>query len=138
MGAVKLLFMVQRPPYKSENPRLALTHAISSQTAEIYMDDGDSVVPTVVFVGDGVLNALKGQQAMKFYGVTSTESHIKSSLQVDVPIWVCKEDMERLGLKEDQIITNADDVGGADINTRFVSFADILKEMEGAKHLLFF
>jgi len=41
MGAVKLLFIVQRPPYKSENPRLALTHALASQTAEIYMDDGD-------------------------------------------------------------------------------------------------
>jgi len=25
MAAVKLLFVVQRPPYKSENPRLALT-----------------------------------------------------------------------------------------------------------------
>ena len=35
MGATKLCFVVQRPPYKSENPRLALTHSISSQTAEI-------------------------------------------------------------------------------------------------------
>ena len=138
MAAVKLMFVVQRPPYKSENPRLALTHAISSQTAEIYMDDGDSVVPTVVFVGDGVLNMLKNQPAMKIYGVTSTESHIKSALQVDVPIWVCKEDMERFGLKEDQIITDAEDIGGSDINTQFVSFADIQKEMESAQHLLFF
>ncbi len=71
----------------------------ASQTAEIYMDDGDSVVPTVVFVGDGVLNAVKNQQAMKLYGVTSTESHIKNCLLIDMPIWVCKEDMERLGLK---------------------------------------
>ena len=102
------------------------------------MDDGDSVVPTVVFVGDGVLNMVKGQQAMKIYGVTSTESHIKSSLQVDVPIWICKEDMERLGLKEDQIITDAEDIGGADLTTKFVSFADIQKEMEAVKHLLFF
>jgi sulfur relay (sulfurtransferase) DsrF/TusC family protein len=138
MGAVKLLFVVQRPPYKSENPRLALTHAIASQTAEIYMDDGDSVVPTVVFVGDGVLNAVKGQPAMKLYGVTSTESHIKSSLQVDVPIWVCKEDMERLGLKEDQMIADAEDIGGSDLKTKFVSFAEIQKEMEAVKHLLFF
>jgi sulfur relay (sulfurtransferase) DsrF/TusC family protein len=138
MAAVKLLFVVQRPPYKSENPRLALTHAIASQTAEIYMDDGDSVVPTVVFVGDGVLNAVKNQPAMKYYGVTSTESHIKSSLQVDVPIWVCKEDMERLGLKEDQMITDAEDIGGSDITTKFVSFADIQKEMESVHHLLFF
>jgi sulfur relay (sulfurtransferase) DsrF/TusC family protein len=137
MGAVKLLFVVQRPPYKSENPRLALTHAIASQTAEIYMDEGDSVVPTVVLVGDGVLNAVKNQQAMKVYGVTSTESHIKNSLLIDMPIWVCKEDMDRLGLKEDQMIADAEDLG-AELKTRFVSFADIQKEMDSVKHLLFF
>ncbi len=137
MGAVKLLFVVQRPPYKSENPRLALTHAIASQTAEIYMDEGDSVVPTVVFIGDGVLNAVKNQQAMKLYGVTSTESHIKNSLLIDMPIWVCKEDMERLGLKEDQMITNAEELG-AELKTKFVSYAEIQKEMESVKHLLFF
>ncbi|HYA88185.1 MAG TPA: DsrE family protein [Nitrospirota bacterium] len=137
MGAVKLMFLVQRPPYKSENPRLALTHAISSQTAEIYMDEGDSVVPTVVLVGDGVLNAVKNQQAMKSYGVTSTEGHIKNSLLIDVPIWVCKEDMQRLGLKEDQMITDAEELGG-ELKTKFVSFAEIQKEMESVQHLLFF
>jgi sulfur relay (sulfurtransferase) DsrF/TusC family protein len=137
MGAVKLLFLVQRPPYKSENPRLALTHAIASQTAEIYMDEGDSVVPTVVLVGDGVLNAVKNQQAMKLYGVTSTESHIKNSLLIDTPIWICKEDMARLGLTEDQIITDAEELG-AELKTKFVSFADIQKEMESVQHLLFF
>lgn len=137
MGAVKLLFVVQRPPYKSENARLALTHAISSQTAEIYMDDGDSVVPTVVLVGDGVLNAVKSQNSMKAYGVTSTESHIKNSLLIDLPIWVCKEDMQRLGLKEDQMIADAADLG-AELKTKFVSFADIQKEMESVKHFLFF
>jgi len=137
MGAVKLLFVVQRPPYKSENPRLALTHAIASQTAEIYMDEGDSVVPTVVFVGDGVLNAVKSQQAMKLYGVTSTESHIKNSLLIDMPIWVCKEDMARLGLKEDQMITDTEELG-AELKTKFVSYSDIQKEMESVKHLLFF
>lgn len=137
MGAVKLLFVVQRPPYKSENPRLALTHAIASQTAEIYMDEGDSVVPIVAFVGDGVLNAVKNQQAMKLYGVTSTESHIKNSLLIDMQIWVCKEDMERLGLKEENMVTDAEDLG-AELKTKFVSYADIQKEMENTGHLLFF
>jgi sulfur relay (sulfurtransferase) DsrF/TusC family protein len=137
MGVVKVLFLVQRPPYKSENPRLALTHALASQTAEIYMDDGDAVVPTVVFIGDGVLNAVKNQQAMKLYGVTSTESHIKNSLLIDMPIWVCKDDMERLGLKEDQMITDAEELG-AEIKTTFVSYADIQKEMDSVQHLLFF
>ena len=137
MGAVKLLFVVQRPPYKSENPRLALTHAIASQTAEIYMDEGDSVVPIVAFVGDGVLNAVKNQQAMKLYGVTSTESHIKNSLLIDMPIWICKEDMERLGLKEDQMVTDAEDLG-AELKTKFVSYAVKQTEREPTGHLLFF
>src|SRR5512143_46921 len=137
MGIVKVLFVVQRPPYKSENPRLALTHALASQTAEIYMDDGDAVVPTLVFVGDGVLNAVKNQQAMKLYGVTSTESHIKNSLLIDMPIWVCKDDMDRLGLKEDQMITDAEEIGG-ELKTKFVSFAEVQKEMESVQHLLFF
>jgi sulfur relay (sulfurtransferase) DsrF/TusC family protein len=137
MGAIKLCFVVQRPPYKSENPRLALTHSISSQTAEIHLEDGETVVPTLIFVGDGVLNAVKNQQAMKLYGVTSTESHIKNGLLIDMPIWVCKEDMERLGLKEDQMIADAEDMG-AELKTKFVSFAEIQKEMEACPHLLFF
>ena len=137
MGAIKLCFVVQRPPYKSENPRLALTHSISSQTAEIHLEDGETVVPTLIFVGDGVLNAVKNQQAMKLYGVTSTESHIKNGLLIDMPVWVCKEDMERLGLKEDQMIADAEDMG-AELKTKFVSFAEIQKEMEACPHLLFF
>ena len=137
MGALKLCFVVQRPPYKSENARLALTHSISSQTAEIHLEDGETVVPTLIFVGDGVLNVTKNQQAMKLYGVTSTESHIKNGLLIDMPIWVCKEDMERLGLKEDQVITDAEDMG-AELKTKFVSFAEIQKELEACPHLLFF
>ncbi|NTV54149.1 MAG: DsrE family protein [Syntrophaceae bacterium] len=137
MGAIKLCFVVQRPPYKSENARLALTHSISSQTAEIHLEDGETVVPTLIFVGDGVLNVVKNQQAMKFYGVTSTESHIKNGLLIDMPVWVCKEDMERLGLKQDQMIADAEDMG-AELKTKFVSFAEIQKEMEACPHLLFF
>jgi len=137
MGAIKLCFIVQRPPYKSENARLALTHSISSQTAEIHLEDGETVVPTLIFVGDGVLNAVKNQQAMKLYGVTSTESHIKNGLLIDMPVWVCKEDMERLGLKQDQMIADAEDMG-AELKTKFVSFAEIQKEMEACPHLLFF
>ncbi len=137
MGATKLCFVVQRPPYKSENPRLALTHSISSQTAEIHLEDGESVVPTLIFVGDGILNAVKNQQAMKLYGVTSTESHIKNGLLIDMPIWICKEDMQRLGLTEAQVITDAADLG-AELKMKFVSFDEIMKEMEACRHLLFF
>jgi sulfur relay (sulfurtransferase) DsrF/TusC family protein len=137
MGAIKLCFVVQRPPYKSENPRLALTHSISSQTAEIHLEDGETVVPTLIFVGDGVLNAVKNQQAMKLYGVTSTESHIKNGLLIDMPVWICKEDMQRLGLAEDQVVMDAEDIGG-EMKTKLASFDEILKEMEACKHLLFF
>ena len=137
MGALKLCFVVQRPPYKSENPRLALTHSISSQTAEIHLEDGETVVPTLIFVGDGVLNAVKNQQAMKYYGVTSTESHIKNGLLIDMPIWICKEDMQRLGLTEAQVITDAEDMG-AELKVKFASFDEILKEMDACPHLMFF
>ena len=137
MGAIKLCFVVQRPPYKSENPRLALTHSISSQTAEIHLEDGQSVVPTLIFMGDGVLNAVKNQQAMKLYGVTSTESHIKNGLLIDMPIWICKEDMQRLGLKEDQVIADAEDMG-AELKITFATFDEIQKEIEACPHLLFF
>jgi sulfur relay (sulfurtransferase) DsrF/TusC family protein len=137
MGALKLCFVVQRPPYKSENARLALTHSISSQTAEIHLEDGDSIVPTLIFVGDGVLNAVKNQQAMKHYGVTSTESHIKNGLLIDMPIWICKEDMQRLGLTESQVIADAEDMG-AELKMKFASFDEIMKEMDACPHLLFF
>jgi hypothetical protein len=45
--------------------------------------------------------------------------------------------MARLGLTEDQMITDAEELG-AEIKTTFVSYADIQKEMESVKHLLFF
>lgn len=137
MGALKLCFVVQRPPYKSENARLALTHSISSQTAEIHLDDGDTIVPTLIFVGDGVLNAVKNQQSMKHYGVTSTESHIKNGLLIDMPVWICKEDMQRLGLTEAQVITDAEEMG-AELKMKFASFDEIMKEMDACPHLLFF
>ena len=137
MGATKLCFVVQRPPYKSENPRLALTHSISSQTAEIHLEDGESVVPTLIFVGDGVLNAVKNQNAMKLYGVTSTESHIKNGLLIDMPVWYCKEDMQRLGLTEDQVIMDAEDIGG-ELKAKIATYDEIVKEMEACNHLMFF
>jgi sulfur relay (sulfurtransferase) DsrF/TusC family protein len=137
MGATKLCFVVQRPPYKSENARLALTHSISSQTAEIHLEDGETVVPTLIFVGDGVLNAVKNQLAMKLYGVTSTESHIKNGLLIDMPIWYCKEDMKRLGLTEDQVVMDAEDIGG-ELKAKLVSFDEIVKEMGDCHHLMFF
>jgi len=137
MATTKLGFVVQRPPYKSENPKLALTHAIASQSVEVYLNDGDLVTAEVAFVGDGVLNCLKNQKATEHYDISSTESHIKMSLLVDVKILVCKEDLAKFGLSEDDIVMNAEEFG-ADLTVSVVPFTEINKMMEDANHLLFF
>ncbi len=137
MATTKLGFIVQRPPYKSENPKLALTHAIASQSVEVYLKDGDLVTADLAFVGDGVLNCLKNQKAMDKYGLTSTESHIKNSLLLDLNVMVCKEDLERFGLSENDIVMDAEEFG-ADMTVKVVPFAEITKMMENVNHLLFF
>src|SRR3990170_3513930 len=98
MATRKFAFIIRSMPYKTEASRLALTHAIASQTVEIYLEDGDLVEPVVAFMGDGVLNCLRNQNAMGMYGVTSIEQHLKNSLLLDLRVLICKEDIERLGL----------------------------------------
>lgn len=137
MATTQLGFVVQRPPYKSENPKLALTHAIATQSVEVYLNDGDVVTAQVAFVGDGVLNCLKDQKAMENYDLSSTESHIKMALLVDVNVLVCKEDLEKRGLTENDIVIDAEEFG-ADMTVQVVPFAEINKMMEEARHLLFF
>jgi sulfur relay (sulfurtransferase) DsrF/TusC family protein len=137
MATTKLGFIVQRPPYKSENPKLALTHAIASQSVEVYLNDGDLVTADVAFVGDGVLNCIKDQKAMETYDLSSTESHIKMSLLVDLNVLVCKEDLEKFGMTEDNIVIDAEEFG-ADLKVRVVPFSEINKMMEEMNHLLFF
>ncbi len=137
MATTKLGFIVQRPPYKSENPKLALTHAIASQSVEIYLKDGDLVTADIAFIGDGVLNCIKNQKAMENYDLSSTESHIKMSLLVDLNVLVCKEDLEKFGLSENDIVIDAEEFG-AEVETKVVPFDEITKMMEEVNHLLFF
>jgi sulfur relay (sulfurtransferase) DsrF/TusC family protein len=137
MATTKLGFIVQRPPYKSENPKLALTHAIASQSVEIYLKDGDLVTADVAFVGDGVLNCIKDQKAMETYDLSSTESHIKMSLLCDLNVLVCKEDLDKFGLTENEIVIDAEEFG-ADLTVRVVPFSEINTMMEEMNHLLFF
>lgn len=137
MATIKLGFVVKSLPYKTEASRLALTHAIASQTVEIYLEDGDMVEPYVAFIGDGVLNCLKNQKAMNMYGITSIEQHLKNSLLLDLRVLICKEDMERFGLSEASLIMDAEDIGG-ETKANIVPFSEIMKEMESANHLLFF
>lgn len=136
MAIKKLGFIVKSLPYKTEASRLAMTHAIASQTVEIYLEEGDNVEPIVCFIGNGVLNCLKQQQAMKHYGVTSLEQHIKNSLLLDMKIMICKEDIERLGLKEDELVMDAEDIGG-ETKAEIVPYSEIQKVMESVDHLLF-
>ena len=137
MATKKLAFIIRSMPYKTEASRLALTHAIASQTVEIYLEDGDLVEPVVAFMGDGVLNCLRNQNAMGMYGVTSIEQHLKNSLLLDLRVIICKEDIERLGLSETSLIMDAEDIGG-ETRANIVPFSEIQQEMETSNHLLFF
>jgi sulfur relay (sulfurtransferase) DsrF/TusC family protein len=132
----KLLFVVRALPYKTEASRLALTHAIASQSVEIYLKDGDLVEATIAFIGDGVFNCHKNQQAMKHYGITPIEGHMKNSLLLDMKVMICKEDLDTYGLTEADLLMDADDIGG-EVKAQIVPYSEITKEMESVDHLLF-
>jgi len=136
MADVKLAFIVQRPQYKSETSRLGITHAISYQTVEVLLEDGETITPTLCFLGEGVLGLTKGQKAMEAYGITSTEAHVKNALLVDLDVLVCKEDMARYGIPEESL-PNAEEMG-ADKTIQVVPYSEIQKAISGAKHVLFF
>lgn len=131
-----LAFLVQRAGYKCENPKLALTHAIASQSVEIYLEDGDSVVPVVAFVGEGVLNCKNNQKAMEVYGITSTENHLQNSLLCDLKVLVCKEDLDRYGLSAADMPDAS--AMGADTAIQVVPWSQIHDALKGADHVLFF
>ena len=136
MADVKLAFLVRKAQYKGETSRLALTHAIAYQTVEILLEDDQTVTPKLCFVGEGVLGLQKGQKAMEHYGITSTESHFKNCLLVDLEVLICKEDLERYGISED-LIPDAEEMG-ADVEAQIVPFAEIQKAVDEADHVLLF
>lgn len=136
MADVKLAFIIQRPPYKSETSMLGITHAISYQVVEILLEDGQNVIPTLCMIGEGVLNCIKDQKAMENYGVTSIESHLKNGLLVDLDILVCREDLARFGISEDRLL-DAENMG-ADKKLQIVPYDEIQKVMESSNHLLMF
>lgn len=136
MGDVKLAFVVQRPQYKGETSRLAITHAISYQTVEILLEDGDTVTPKLCFIGEGVFGLQGGQNAMDLYGITSSETHVKNCLLVDLDVLVCKEDLAKYGIPENAM-PDAEDMG-ADKKIQIVPFSEIQKVVEESKHVLYF
>ncbi len=137
MATTKMGFIIKSLPYKTEASRLAMTHAIASQTVEIYLEDGDMVEPVVCFIGDGVLNCLKNQATAKHYDITSLEMHIRNSLLLDLKVLICKEDLDRFGIKEDALIMDAEDLGG-ETKAQIVPYSEIQKEMDSVNHLQFF
>ncbi len=137
MAITRMGFIIKSLPYKTETTRLAMTHAIATQTVEIYLEDGENVEAVVAFIGDGVLNCLKGQQAMKCYGDTSIEMHLQNALLLDLNVMICKEDLERFGLTEADIVMDAEALGGETM-AKVVPFSEIQKEMESLHHLQLF
>ena len=136
MGDVKCAFVVQQAQYKGETSRLALTHAISYQTVEIFLEDGDMVTPTLCLIGEGVLGIVKGQKAKDHYGITSTENHLMSCCLVDLEVLVCKEDLAKYGISEDAM-PDAEEMG-ADVEIKVVPMAEISAKIDEARHLMFF
>lgn len=136
MADVKCAFIVQQAQYKGETSRLAITHAISYQTVEILLEDDDTVTPTLCFIGEGVLGLTGKQKAMENYGITSTESHMKNTLLVDLQVYVCKEDLDKYGIPADQL-PDAEEMG-ADVTIEIKTMAEIQQVMEDSKHILFF
>lgn len=129
-----ILFIVSKPPYKSENPKLGITHAMSCYLADLHIDE--EVTPILAFVGDGVLNCVKDQRSMEHYGIISTEQHIKNHLASDTKVIVCKEDLERLKIPEERLL-DAKNMG-AEKDLELVPFNQVLKEMEACDHVMFF
>ena len=137
MAIKKMGFIVKSPHYKVETSRLAMTHAIATQTVEIYLEDGENVTASVCFIGDGVLNCLKNQQAMKHYGDSSLEMHIQNALLLDLNVMICKEDLDKFGFTESDVVMDAEALGG-ETTAKIVPYSEILKEMEAMDHLQLF
>ena len=135
MAEKNLAFVIQRAPYKQESQTLGYTHAIASQTAEVHLEDGDTVVSTIILAGDGVLTCVTGQKSMENYGITSLESHFMNALLVDNRVVICKEDLERLGIPQDRVADA--EAMGADMAPEFKTWDEIQEELEKADQLLF-
>jgi hypothetical protein len=61
---------------------------------------------------------------------------MKNTLLLDMKVMVCKEDLDKFGIKEDALLMDAEDIGG-ETNTQVVPYSEIQKEMESVDHLLF-
>ncbi len=126
----KLLFLITKPPFKSENTRQAILHAVACFTV---MDE--EVFPVVAFVGKGVLNCVAKQESEKFYGIESNADEIKKLLMSDAQVLACEEDLKGYGIEKRLVDAKEFDV----VTTiKTVPYADIQRELEDCDHVLVF
>jgi hypothetical protein len=63
--------------------------------------------------------------------------HIKNSLLLDLKVMICKEDLDRFGIKEDALIMDAEDLGG-ETRAQIVPYSEIQKELDSVNHIQMF
>jgi len=126
----KLMFLVTTPPFKTENTRQAMLHAVGCYTV---MDE--EIEPITAFVGKGVLNCVTGQEALKFYGIGSNADEIKNLLLSDAAVLACREDAEKYGITDRIVDAKEFD---AEVEVNLVPFERIREEMEECHQLLVF
>lgn len=131
----KFAFLVTRPPFKSENPKLACTHSLAGFVAAMRAEL-DEIIISVSFADDGVLNCIKNQKSQDFYNLGSNEKHIKNMLASDIKILVCKEDLDKFGINQERLV-DAKDIG-SDATINVVPFSEIQKELEDSDSVMFF
>jgi sulfur relay (sulfurtransferase) DsrF/TusC family protein len=126
----RFMFLITRPPFKTENVRQALLHALACYTV---IDE--EVEPVVALVGKGVLNCMAGQESERFYGIESNGDEIKKLLMSDARVLVCEEDVRGFGI--DNRLVDAKDF---DVETeiKIVPFEDIEREVENCDHVMVF
>lgn len=130
MADKRILFLMRKTP-KEELPNIGADHALGCLTVLEF-----EVEPVVAYIGEGVLNLVKGQKGKETYGIESSEDRVKMLLMSDVRILANKEDMDRLGITEDMLA----DAKEFDIEETITpaSWDEIQKEMEEADQVMLF
>ncbi len=124
------MFLITKPPFKSENTRQGILHAVGCYTVI-----EEEVEPVVVFVGPGVLNCVSNQGSESVYGIESNADEIKKLLLSEAEVLACKEDVERYAIADRIVDASEFD---ADTEIKITPFEKIEKKMEECRQLLVF
>ncbi len=126
----KIFFLVTKPPFKTENVRHAVLHAVGCYTV---IDE--EVEPVVGFVGKGALNCVSNQEAERFYGIESNGDEIKKLLLSEAEVLICEEDVNKFGIEGRLVDAKEFDV---DTEIRVAPFEEIQGVMKKCDHLMVF